>query len=430
MFRLILKNLWARRRRNAWLFAELVLVTVISWVIFDPTIVMSYVFNQPMGYDTDRLCQVLLSLYPKGSSQYTAEGDSTVRDDFLRLLSLTEKLPNVEAAAPLIGFAYPGSEGNINSGYVSAVDTTKKGSVAMMLFMPGHNYLKAFGIRAADGYDTNELDKMSLGGDEMIITENTAKMYFGDNRSRMRFLKTSRGGIDSTTFIEVKGVVKDIKMYSYRRFTPIAFKIYDDQEDGKDPDKIKILVRVKEGVSLKQYMEDFREKEMARLRSGNLYVRSIVSYPELIRQRERRITDASVMMRRCLTIFFLMNLCLGVIGTFWLQTKIRKEDVGVMLSYGATPAKIVKMLMGEGAVLTTVAVILGCLIYLQYALSEGLYKDYWVATDLCWIESFPQHFMIVSAAVYIAMLTVVLIGIFIPARRISRIRPTEALRDE
>ena len=81
-----------------------------------------------------------------------------------------------------------------------------------------------------------------------------------------------------------------------------------------------------EGVSLKQYMEDFREKEMAKLHSGNLYVRSIVSYPKLIRQRERRITDASVMMRRCLTIFFLMNLCLGVIGTFWLQ-KIGRAHV-------------------------------------------------------------------------------------------------------
>ena len=39
MFTLILKTLWARRRRNGWLLAELILVAVLSWIIFDPVIV-------------------------------------------------------------------------------------------------------------------------------------------------------------------------------------------------------------------------------------------------------------------------------------------------------------------------------------------------------------------------------------------------------
>ena len=39
MFTLILKTLWTRRRRNGWLLAELILVAVLSWIIFDPVIV-------------------------------------------------------------------------------------------------------------------------------------------------------------------------------------------------------------------------------------------------------------------------------------------------------------------------------------------------------------------------------------------------------
>ena len=36
MFKLIWKNLWARRRKNGWLLAELILVSIISWVVLDP----------------------------------------------------------------------------------------------------------------------------------------------------------------------------------------------------------------------------------------------------------------------------------------------------------------------------------------------------------------------------------------------------------
>ena len=41
MLKLILKNLWARRVRNAWLLAELILVTVLTWYITDPLFVFA-----------------------------------------------------------------------------------------------------------------------------------------------------------------------------------------------------------------------------------------------------------------------------------------------------------------------------------------------------------------------------------------------------
>lgn len=42
MLKLILKNLWARRRRNVWLLAELILVSIVTWIILDPVIVTTY----------------------------------------------------------------------------------------------------------------------------------------------------------------------------------------------------------------------------------------------------------------------------------------------------------------------------------------------------------------------------------------------------
>ena len=62
MFKIILKNLWARRWRNGWLFAELIIVAVVAWNVIDPIIVDSWVFSQPMGFETNRVCMVNIAL--------------------------------------------------------------------------------------------------------------------------------------------------------------------------------------------------------------------------------------------------------------------------------------------------------------------------------------------------------------------------------
>ena len=45
MWKLILKNLWSRRKRNGWLMAELVLVSVVTFIIIDPIVVIKHYLN-------------------------------------------------------------------------------------------------------------------------------------------------------------------------------------------------------------------------------------------------------------------------------------------------------------------------------------------------------------------------------------------------
>ena len=184
---------------------------------------------------------------------------------------------------------------------------------------------------------------------------------------------------------------------------------------------------------MKRFLNDFKPWMLREMRAGNLYARDLQSYDDLIADSE--FYSSTSLYRRNLSVamFFLINLCLGVIGTFWLQTRTRREEVGVMLSYGATPHNIRLLLLGEGVVLTTIATFIGCIIYMQYGLSEGLHEvsSYINATTQpCWIDNFGQHFLIVSFIIYLILLLVVLTGIYIPAHRISNIAPTEALRDE
>ena len=182
-----------------------------------------------------------------------------------------------------------------------------------------------------------------------------------------------------------------------------------------------------------RFLHAFKPWMLQNLRAGNLYARDLQSYRKGIAKSEAWSSTPIYRRNLLVAVFFLVNLCLGVVGTFWLQTRTRREEVGVMLSFGATPGHIVRLLLGEGAVLTTLGTLIGCFIYLQYVISEGFSKGtMWndILRPEYWTDSFGLHFLFVSLIVYAILLVVVSIGVYIPARKISRIPPTEALRDE
>ena len=441
MFNLIFKNIWARRKRNGWLFIELVAVAIVSWVIFDPVVVGLYVRNLPTGYDADRLCRISLGRYYEGSSEFNAEADSTLFEDVDRIMYQARNLNNVESSTQLLGFAYPGSMGNSNSTYVNPNDTTNLLRVMNMYYKPRTDFFKTFGIKPADGYTVEQLEEAVLPAYSTLLSEDGAKYLYGNNRSDMRLTipPQYKEMVPEWQDRVVTGIFKPFKMNNGNRAVPVAFyKFSPDGTFGVDvPGQTYILVKVKEGVNLDRFIDEFNQSGIKQLHSGNLYARSIMKFSSLMEDRDSYYLNA-MRMRYVLAAFFLISLCLGVIGTFWLQTKVRKEDIGVMLSFGGTPNYIIRMLMGEGIVLCTIAVIIGCLIYMQYGISEGLVNDYmWggaradspMVAD-SWIDSFPQHFLLVSGIIWVIMTIVVLIGIYIPANKISHVQPTEALRDE
>ena len=133
-------------------------------------------------------------------------------------------------------------------------------------------------------------------------------------------------------------------------------------------------------------------------------------------------------------LFFLFCLFLGVSGTFWMQTSSRREEIGIMKSFGASSTCIVCTLIAEGVILAAVAVAIGCFLYLQYALKEGLYIPNNGEGDLLlgryWFEHFSSHFAATSVVAFVIVAAVVCIGIYIPAHRISLVTPADALHDE
>lgn len=57
--RLILKNLWKNRKQNGWIFAEIAIITLLSWFMVDYLVVNTYATycSTPAGeFEKEHLC--------------------------------------------------------------------------------------------------------------------------------------------------------------------------------------------------------------------------------------------------------------------------------------------------------------------------------------------------------------------------------------
>ncbi|HIY87974.1 MAG TPA: FtsX-like permease family protein [Candidatus Bacteroides pullicola] len=433
MIRLILHTLWARRRRNGWLLAELILVTVISWAIFDPVIVSLHDRRLPLGYDAERMALVSFGELPPEAPGYDAAAwDSAGRMRTLESIMLrVRQHPDVALATPLMGVGFPGGSGSLKTSLSLPKDTLNT-MWNVLEYTAGQQFFETFGFRPAPGRTLQELsDFLCRDLGHYIMTEDLLQVGWGDTDPRSKYLPLVSNG--DTNYIEIPGAIGPIKRRLDEKPSPYLIKNIDPTQVAASVSaRMKVALRLKDGVSMDRFLHDFQPWMLQNLRVGNLYANKVECYLTMLQDQAYATSTALFRRSLALSVFFLVNLCLGVAGTFWVQTRTRREEVGVHLSFGATPRRIRTMLLAEGAVLVTVAVAVGCLIYWNYAMMDGLAAG--TTTDryvgLYWTDDFALHFTVISLAVYAVLLVVTLFGVWMPARSISRVPPTEALRDE
>ena len=163
------------------------------------------------------------------------------------------------------------------------------------------------------------------------------------------------------------------------------------------------------------------------------YVRQMEVLSE-VQDKQAKDVPLGRQARRNLLIaaFFAINLAFGVFGTLLMYTRQRREEAGVRRAFGATRWSIFWGFIREAWLLTTVSVLLGCIIYFQFAAGRGLYDNFTSPDSAIhlWFDDFGTHFLVVSVIVYLIILCAVLIATAIPAWRICRSEITGALKDE
>lgn len=433
MISLIIKNIWHRRTSNAWLFIELIIVTIVTWVIIDPVVVTVSDKMLPLGYDEDRLFYITLAEHPSDSPLYKeTENNNESRishiEHIIRKLKAIDEIESVAVISKPLNFV--GIIEHYSCGDIQ-IDTLNK-HILSDSYEINKNILSTIGVEVAEGSPSiEELENMSFGYYDVILTETADRYYFPDHRGvNEKYLIAKRQNSDYELKYKVVGIIKDIRLVNTDRNTAYVIHNYNPRDVASN-----FIVRLKDGINTSEYVKDNRENLRNTAASGNYFVWDIISVSESNKEREAgQGLTASRNLRISLALLFLINLILGVIGTVWLQTRRRISEIGIYRTFGALKIDVRSMLIGENLVLSIAAVVIGLLLYFQYALKEGLfdsvkYPDGYIQ-NYSWVADFAPHFAIVSAIVAAIILICVLIGTYIPSHKASDIEPVDALRDE
>ena len=170
---------------------------------------------------------------------------------------------------------------------------------------------------------------------------------------------------------------------------------------------------------------DFVDKLMAdadRLyQTGNLYLLDVVPLSE--HREANELEDMNeTKTQLCVLGFLLVNIFLGVIGTFWFRTQQRRKEMALHMALGSSRKAIFFRLVYEGMGLLLLAAIPAVVIALNVGMAELVDVDKMPFT--------AGRFLLAVAVTLLLMILMIIAGIGYPARKAMQIQPAEALHDE
>jgi ABC-type antimicrobial peptide transport system permease subunit len=135
------------------------------------------------------------------------------------------------------------------------------------------------------------------------------------------------------------------------------------------------------------------------------------------------VSDATAQERftlRLLLVSAATALFLGVVGVYGVlaySVRRRTAEIGVRLALGASPARVTRLIVSQGAMLSMVGIVIGLIASL---LLTGFIESLLYETS----PTDPVTF----AGVTLMLFGVALAASYLPARRASRVDPARAIR--
>ncbi|HET9532757.1 MAG TPA: ABC transporter permease, partial [Blastocatellia bacterium] len=355
------------------------------------------------GFNADNLLTARVILTGEA---YTADRRRLFYDECLaRVMSL----PGVESAALTLSLPIEGS--NWNSIFIVAdKPVPPRAELPSSAFIPvSAGYFETLGIRLVRGRTFTESDS-STSPHMTVINETLANRLWPGEDPIGKRLKQGWPE-DQTPWREVIGLVSDLKLNGVDRDTPMQAYLPIVHEPARS---VAIVARTRGnplalGPTLEQTIRSIdKELPVFGLRSMDQLLGNAIA--------QQRLTMA------LLAGFAVLALTLAAVGIYGVMSYAvaqRTHEIGIRMAMGASPGHVLKMIVGQGMMLTTVGTSLGlagafALTRLMSSLLFGV-----SATD-------PLTFVMFTLLLAI----VALLACYIPARRATRVDPLVALRYE
>ena len=438
MIRHIFRQIWAQRKYNAWIFIELMLVFVLVWVLSDYAFVLCHNRSLPQGFDYKDTYMVTYGIYGSETSRYNASEDDSLKmmenvDLFVRKIKAYQHVEVADLAYLTFGFL-PFSGGDNMTGVISDSDTARVS--AHTKTVRSGDFFRIF--RYTSTFDNSWTRPASIDlrqNNSVFITRMLERERFGNESAIGKIIQADLG--EGLQKYVVADVLNDQKRFDYTLPQGAIFGA-SPQLSADNIRDFAVCLRAKPGISEKQFIADFKKEMTSQLRIGNFYLRDIQSFNSQREDINQRFgVTNEIRTRTALMLFFLLNIALGIIGTFWFRNQTRRGEIGLRMAMGSTRATLQRQFIAEALLLLTIAVLPAILInfFIVRAdlikLNMDVVMEYKTIKGSPYItQNAPLRFLITTGITYVFLALIVALSAWIPANRASRVHPVEALRDE
>ncbi|PVZ09871.1 ABC transporter permease [Porphyromonas loveana] len=438
----IIKIIRAERRANLWIWLEMLAVCGLLWFVTDYALTALRAWSRPLNYDIEHVYRLMVGTVRADSEGGQKDMSEDKGKTMMQTLDLVAAYPGVEAASIQQWGGHYSSSSSMNS---LKLDTVTLSSVEIRMVSP--DYFRVFRVYGADG---SSPEKMAEQFSKLRMNDIQRDYYL--SRNALDHVEQANGegresdrrylGMSDSISYSMLYFLDDVQVEKKIRYNQ-TFKGVLPNQPRSEAEKSEYIclmpiteeyIGQNEHVSYSIYLRispeadtpDFKEKFMKRMKAvtqdGTFPIMSIGAVSE---DRAIVLADPIRQINNHLAIgfFLLLNIFLGIVGTFWVRTEQRRAEVGIRRVVGSTNKSVLSLMFGEGLVLMTLA-------FLPAAIAAWYVMFH---TDLCDITVFPVgwgRLLIGLICTYLQMLLMVLLGTSIPVTRALRVPPTEAIRSE
>ena len=410
-----IRNEW---RNNLWLALELLLVSVVMWYIIDLLYCRMATYLEPRGFDTEHCYLINMGVLTDKSPDYTPYSDTHKQSDEVReLVERLRRRPEVEVVSlSLSAYPYNGSNGSAEVDY----DTLHAPRWTIRRIATP-DFVRVFRYQGARGETSEQLAEILERGD-FLASDNLYRKYGVPMTSLVGKKEFYLFG-DTTQTYRLGAALQNVRWDDYSQASTSYSMVYNMNllpDDWINADN-ELCIRVRADRD-QNFMENLKADSEKQFRIGNLYISDIKSFKDIRRSFQQG--DTSQM--RILVVgmgFLLLNIFLGLLGTFWFRTQQRRGEIALHKAMGATDGAVFGRLISEGIFLLLIVTVPAVIIDIVLAHFE--LNSWRNGTTLEW-----SRLAFCVAATFVLIAAMIGIGIGIPARRAMKVQPAEALHDE
>ena len=408
-----IKNEW---RGNIWLVMELILVSVVMWWVTDKLYVRLATYFEPRGFNTEHCYKIEMGELTPKSPDYTERNYEERTADILELAERLRRRPEIEAVSiSSNSHPYNGSNGTIK---LQLEGDTLEASNWVIRRQVTPDFVRVFQYQGANGETPEQLADM-IERDEILVSDNLFSSLYKKPLPMTNYVgRRFHLNGDTTSSVRLGASLNVVRYNDFQTGNSSRTMVYKLDWFDKDQE---LCVRVRPEHDV-DFISKLKADSESQYRVGNIFISEVRSFKDIRRNVQQGYYNA---MRNNITImvFLLVNIFLGLLGTFWFRTQQRKGEIALHKAHGATNGMVFTRLLSEGWLLLLIITPLALIIDFNLAYAElNAWRN---GTTLEW-----DRLLFCGGISFALIALMIAIGIGIPARKAMKIDPAEALHNE